>query len=349
MDHPNPAGRARAFVPIALTLAALIALLFVASQAQAAMRYCDRTALLQLVSCHNEIAEETFVAMAVCLNFGDPEERSECDAERREEKAEARHECREVFVARRDACEDLGQDRYDPEIDPEDFDDDLADLTMENPFLPLSVGNSWTYEGDGETVVVLVTDETKSIEDVPCFVVNDVVTDEDGNLVEDTDDWFAQKKDGDTWYFGEIAINFELFLDDDPMLELVDTEGSWKHGRDGAKAGLLIPKDGEVGDTYRQEWLAGDAEDIAMILSRTYAYGDDEELDEFVPEDLAELLCDGDCMVTRDYSPLDPGEFELKYYAPGVGLFLEVKPEDEEIVQLVDCNVDARCAVLPSP
>ena len=194
-----------------------------------------------------------------------------------------------------------------------------------------------------------MTDETKSIEDVPCFVVSDVVTDEDDNPVEDTDDWFAQKKNGDTWYFGEISVNFELVEDDDPMLELVDIEGSWKHGRDGAKAGLLIPKDGEVGDTYRQEWLAGDAEDIATILSRTYAYGEDEELDELVPEDLAELLCDGDCMVTREYSPLEPGVFELKYYSPGIGIFLEVDPEEEEIVQLVDCNVDARCALLPSP
>ena len=351
MDHPNPAGRTRAFVPIALTLAALIALFFVASQVQAKGRplHCNRTANFQRASCDKEVGEEAFVARAVCINFEDQDERSECEAERVEEAREARHECREVHRARRDACEDLGQGRYDPAIDPEDFDDDLGDLSMPNPFLPLAVGNSWTYEGDGETIEVLVTDETKSIEDVPCFVVNDVVTDEDDNPVEDTDDWFAQKKNGDTWYFGEISINFELFENDDPMLELVDIEGSWKHGRDGAKAGLLIPKDGEVGDTYRQEWLAGDAEDIATILSRTYAYGEDEELDELVPEDLAELLCDGDCMVTREYSPLEPGAFERKYYSPGIGIFLEVDPEEEEIVQLVDCNVDARCALLPSP
>ena len=47
--------------------------------------------------------------------------------------------------------------------------------------------------------------------------------------------------------------------------------------------------------------------------------------------------------------PLEPGAFERKYYAPGIGVFLEVNPEEEEIVQLVDCNFDTRCALLPSP
>ena len=90
MDHPNAAGHTRAFMPIALTLAALIALLFVASQAQAShKKYCKRTAQLQRASCDKAIGEEDFVAKAVCLNFEDSDERHECDAERREEKAEA--------------------------------------------------------------------------------------------------------------------------------------------------------------------------------------------------------------------------------------------------------------------
>ena len=86
-------------------------------------------------------------------------------------------------------------------------------------------------------------------------------------------------------------------------------------------------------------------------MNRLFAsgYGSDEELDELVPEELAELLCDDDCMITRDFSPLEPGAFELKYYAPGIGLFLEVNPEDEEIVQLVECNMDPRCEDLPEP
>jgi hypothetical protein len=41
--------------------------------------------------------------------------------------------------------------------------------------------------------------------------------------------------------------------------------------------------------------------------------------------------------------------FERKYYARGIGLFLEVNPEDGEIVQLVGCNVDPKCAALPAP
>ena len=53
--------------------------------------------------------------------------------------------------------------------------------------------------------------------------------------------------------------------------------------------------------------------------------------------------------VTRDFTPLEPGVFELKYYASGIGLFLEVNPDEEEIVQLVECNVDPRCDDLPEP
>ena len=115
-----------------------------------------------------------------------------------------------------------------------------------NPYLPLVPGNRWEYEGtfiddDGEavteTITVTVTGDTKLIDGVTCAVVTDVET-EDDVVIESTDDWFAQDVDGNVWYCGEISRNFEVFGGDDPEEpELVDTEGSWKAGRERAKAG----------------------------------------------------------------------------------------------------------------
>ncbi len=78
-------------------------------------------------------------------------------------------------------------------------------------------------------------------------------------------------------------------------------------------------------------------------LSNDYNYGDDPKLDQFVPQALAEAMCFSDCVVTLDFNPNEPGVEERKYYDPGVGLFLEVKPEDGEIAQLVECNLGGRC------
>jgi hypothetical protein len=58
-------------------------------------------------------------------------------------------------------------------------------------------------------------------------------------------------------------------------------------------------------------------------------------------------LCDGDCVVTADTSPLDPDGLEYKFYAKGVGFFFEVKPEDGESLQIVECNIDPKCEELP--
>ena len=43
------------------------------------------------------------------------------------------------------------------------------------------------------------------------------------------------------------------------------------------------------------------------MLSTTYGFGSDPELDELVPQALAELLCAaGDCVVTGEFTPLEP-------------------------------------------
>jgi len=53
--------------------------------------------------------------------------------------------------------------------------------------------------------------------------------------------------------------------------------------------------------------------------------------------------------VTRNFSLLEPGVSSRKYYASGIGFFLEVNPATGEVLQLVDCSFDSRCADLPVP
>ena len=152
----------------------------------------------------------------------------------------------------------------------------------------------------------------------------------------------AQGRNGDVYYCGENAKDYEYTKGDKPQIaELIAIDGSFKHGVDGAKTGILMLASPQVGDIYRQEFLLGDAEDGAEVMSTSYRYGDDASLDKRVPQELADLFCAGDCLVTRDFNLIEPGPSELKYYAPGVGLFLEVG--GKEVIRLVSCNVDPRC------
>jgi len=338
-------GTTQSMRPAVLLVIAAVAGAMVAA-APASAGPCSDTATSVYKACKNESGDDYYIAIGNCINVPDRDERIACREDARADRDDARDECADQRDARLDLCDELGEDRYDPDFDPDDF---TADFTGLNPYFPLAPGNTWTYEGDGETITVEVLDETKLIEGVTCIVVNDLV-DEDGDPIEDTDDWYGQAANGDVWYCGEISQNFELFDGDDPEVpELVDVEGSWKAGRDDAKPGIVMFAAPEEGTFYRQEVSLGDAEDAAEVISTTYGYGNDPELDQLVPEELADLLCDDDCLVTREFTPVEPDVEEFKYYAPGVGLFLEINLEEEGVVQLVGCNVDAACAMLPDP
>ena len=93
--------------------------------------------------------------------------------------------------------------------------DDIGSAVSPNPWFDLSVGTTNTFYGAGETISVVITEETKIIESVRCCTANDLVT-EDGLVVEDTDDWYAQDVEGNVWYCGEIALNYEFYQGDDP-------------------------------------------------------------------------------------------------------------------------------------
>jgi hypothetical protein len=202
-----------------------------------------------------------------------------------------------------DGASSLPQGDEPVELDPADFVSEI-----DNPYFPMKPGNRWVYtetDADGTElqVEVTVTNETKNISGITATVVRDIVT-EDGNVIEDTFDWYAQDTDGNVWYLGEDTKEYEDGV-------VVTTAGSWEHGVDGAQAGVLVPGDPVVDMTYRQEYYAGEAEDRGRIL------GLDEQVD--VPFG----SFDG-CLQTEDTTPLEPDVLEHKYYARGVGPVLAV-------------------------
>jgi hypothetical protein len=262
--------------------------------------FCSTTSHLALRACPNELRDDFFVANANCVNVSDDEERATCFAEARDARAEDKSLCREQFEAKQEVCGAIGEARYDPDFDPGNFISSISG----NKYFPLKVGNKWVFEGGDETITVEVLDKTKDIEGVTCRVVSDVV-EADGDLIENTNDWYAEDHDGNVHYCGEIAKDFESFEGDDPREpELMEIEGSWKAGRDGDKSGFIIFAAPPVGETYREEFSPGNAEDRSEALSNTYRYGVDHDLDQFVPKKLARALCStGDCVVTRDFTP----------------------------------------------
>lgn len=278
---------------------------------------CEKTARHGLKSCEAEAVEEFWDAVANCDNLDTVEERMECRQEAREEYFESLEECDEVFEARLEICDRL-PGPYNPELDPNDF-----VSVIDNPFLPLIPGTTRIYEAtteDGlERVEVSVLKETKEIEGIECTVVRDIVFLDDV-VIEDTHDWFAQDIEGNVWYLGEIALNYEDG-------ELTDIDGSWVSGKDNAKAGIVMPAMPAVGDYYRQEFLFGEAEDMgeveSLTASATVPFGS------FT-----------DCLRTRDFTPLESDANENKYYAAGIGVVLEIDLESGERVELIDVIVE---------
>ncbi len=203
-------------------------------------------------------------------------------------------------------------DPYEPDIDPADY-----VSGVDNQYFPLTPGTVWRYEGrtgDGlETIEVRVLNETRVVMGVTCVVVRDTVR-VDGEKVEDTYDWYAQDVSGNVWYFGEDSKEYENG-------KAVSSAGSWESGVDGAYPGIIMLGDPYVGLMYRQEYLEDEAEDMGSVLSLDVTVTVKGETYDHV-------------LKTRDFTPLEPEVKEFKFYAPGIGVVLEL--EGSERVELVE-------------
>jgi hypothetical protein len=174
---------------------------------------------------------------------------------------------------------------------------------IDNPYWPMTVGTRWVFrEGDQDNVVT-VTNQTKRIMGIEARVVHDIVT-SNGQVVEDTLDWYAQDAHGNIWYMGEDTKEYENG-------KVASTAGSWQAGVDGAQPGILLPANPQPGMAYRQEYLKGQAEDAAQVLSLSQRVR--------VPFGSFDRV-----LTTKDYTPLEPSVVEHKFYARGVGPVLAI-------------------------
>jgi len=205
---------------------------------------------------------------------------------------------------------------YRPGLPPaEDF---VA--VIDNPYMPFMPGTRTVFEGvsDGERErnVVSVTDRTKVILGVTTTVVHDQVFSANGDLAEDTFDWYAQDRFGNVWYFGEDTAEYANG-------EVSSTKGSWEAGVGGAQPGVVMLAQPTVGESYHQEFLRGEAEDVGTVVAIddrvSVPYGSFDHV-----------------LVTEDTTPLEPQILEHKFYAPGIGVVLErVLRGGQEVSRLV--------------
>ncbi len=186
---------------------------------------------------------------------------------------------------------------YNPGINPADFVGEI-----DNKYFALKPGKKFTYKNSAgtERTEIVVTRETKKIMGVTTIVVRATEW-KNGVLKEDTRDWYAQDKNGNVWYFGEAVDNFENG-------KLKDHAGSWEAGVDGAKPGIIMLARPKVGETYREEYYAGRAEDMGTIMA----------LDKKVTTPAGIF---DNCLKLKSWSQIERGS-GYKYYCPAAGFLV---------------------------
>ncbi|HKA20641.1 MAG TPA: hypothetical protein VKN18_20325 [Blastocatellia bacterium] len=279
------------------------------------MDACRQTASDVLTSCRSGADSDYQLALGKCDNLADSAQRQACQQQASADLQDARQTCQAQNDARLAACQRLGGAPYDPVINPSNF-----VSRIDNPYFPLTPGTTFIYEGQTaegfEHDEFAVTHNTRVILGVTCVEVHDTVT-LDGELTEDTLDWFAQDTDGNVWYFGENTHELEDGL-------ITTIEGTFMAGVNGDKPGIVMKAHPAIGDFYRQEFSLGNAEDFAETLSLTETVT--------VPAGTFH-----NCLKSQETTPLETDLLEKKFYAPGVGNVLTVDAttgDREELVRI---------------
>ncbi len=205
-------------------------------------------------------------------------------------------------------------------VDPADFQPAIT-----NPLFPISLTGPKVFAGaetdpdTGETIETRlesrVLAQTETLIGVTLTVLEEKAY-ADGELIETALDYFAQHRDGSVYYFGERVDNFE-----DGQFR--DHAGQWLSGEGANAPGIIMPASPVAGTTYQSEDAPGVAEDMYTVMS----------LNERVETPAG--AWDG-CLKTKDFTPLEPGITEFKYYCPGVGLVREEAPDG--VLELVSAG-----------
>ena len=202
--------------------------------------------------------------------------------------------------------------------------------TIDNQWLPLRPGMRYIWDGmnvdeEGEeeahSVVLTVTDLTKVIDGVRTVVCweRDIV---DGEL-EETEIFFAaQDNDGTVWLLGEYPEEYDGGE--------LDAAPCWIHGIQAAQAGIMMLAEPLIGSpSYSQGWApAVDFSDRGAV----YQTG---------KKTRAPVGSYEDVLVIDEYNDEEPGAYQLKYYARGVGnvrVGWRGEVTDQETLELVQVN-----------
>jgi hypothetical protein len=180
---------------------------------------------------------------------------------------------------------------------------------VDNKWYPLQPGTQLVYEGftedeNGERtahqLIFTVTDLTKVINGVKCAVLWDRDLAE-GEMEENELTFFAQDDAGNVWELGEYPEEYENgeFVDAVP----------WIAGIQDARAGIIMKADPKAGQpSYSEGWGPavnwGDRGQVTQTgVSTTVPVGNFDNV-----------------IVIKEFSEDQPGAFQLKYYAAGVGV-----------------------------
>lgn len=210
---------------------------------------------------------------------------------------------------------------YHPTIDPASFSE-----VVNNPYFTLTPGTTYTYKSQDdegtEINKVTVTDRAKKVMGITTRVVWDRVWLND-QLIEETYDWYAQDKKGKVWYFGEDSKEYKKG-------KVVSRKGSWEAGVKGAQPGIVMQSNPQPGEPYRQEYLKGEAEDMGQV----------QEVSQTVKVPYGSFK---NCIKTKDWSAIEAGSVEHKYYSKEVGnVVLETEHDDKKRVELVSVTTTAK-------
>jgi hypothetical protein len=193
--------------------------------------------------------------------------------------------------------------------------------SVTNPYLPLPPGRTLVYSGvkDGKKAVNIfsVTFRTRVIDGVRTRVVEDRLY-LDARLEERTSDYYAQDACGNVWYFGEDTATL------DERGRVVSTDGSFRAGVHGAQPGVFMQAHPQMRRSFRQEWYAGQAEDVYRAVSRagqvSVPYGRFRN-----------------ALKTEETTALEPAVLDAKYYVRGIGEVAEVSQRGPtEALRLVE-------------
>lgn len=221
----------------------------------------------------------------------------------------------------------------------------VAGAPIDNPYFPLLDRSTRVFvsleEGEDNRFEHQVIGPGRILLGVQTTALRDRAF-EDGLLVEDTFDYFAQDSAGNVWYFGEDVTNYHY--DDDGVLIGTDTSSSWlaglnlaDPGGDPAQPGFIMPAVRPIGFEYFQEFAV-----------------DDEALDEGQIFAIVPLVESGigqhaDALQVLETSQLDPDAREFKYYAPGIGLVRAEEGLDGNLLNPEETFVLARVIAVPEP